>query len=349
VAARRHPVYPEWALEPARAPDYPQSAPNGHNLPMMLPPPPWAERFASGDFDEVRARLKSYGNHRRDCVGRGPLKLQLSIIDLGNASIGWVESSLGQRVVATPNLPLVHVPLRGALTYRVGSRSLEATPGRAVLIRPGTEYSLCYERSTQMIGLQPREADLLDALGTFGAAPDTGLPGAVELSLPENALAQLATALGILWEHPLPDTHGTLARHLRRSLSGWIAALLSPHLPAGASEACAAARIRLVEEWIDAHLGEPIALPSLCRVAGIGPRGLRKSFSQRRGMSPLQWVWTRRMAAARHRLMAAGDGDSVIRIAVDHGITHAGRFAVDYRRRYGERPSLTLARAQGRP
>jgi transcriptional regulator GlxA family with amidase domain len=51
-----------------------------------------------------------------------------------------------------------------------------------------------------------------------------------------------------------------------------------------------------------------------------------------------------RLQAARARLLAATEADSVTAIALDCGFAHLGRFAVAYRRAYGERPSETLAR-----
>ncbi|MCK7534410.1 MAG: hypothetical protein MZV63_27030 [Marinilabiliales bacterium] len=42
-------------------------------------------------------------------------------------------------------------------------------------------------------------------------------------------------------------------------------------------------RARNLEAWIDAHLGEPITMGTLCRVAGVGERCLQKSFLYRRG------------------------------------------------------------------
>jgi len=36
----------------------------------------------------------------------------------------------------------------------------------------------------------------------------------------------------------------------------------------------------------------------------------------------------------------------VAEVAARHGFLHAGRFAADYRRRFGESPSQTLARAR---
>jgi AraC-like DNA-binding protein len=100
--------------------------------------------------------------------------------------------------------------------------------------------------------------------------------------------------------------------------------------------------MRRVEEWIDAHLFEPITLGRLCDAAGLEVSALHKAFKRHHSVSPMRWVHSRRMVAARLRLMEAGPKDTVIRIAHDCGLVHAGRFSLAYRRRYGEYPSYTL-------
>ena len=98
----------------------------------------------------------------------------------------------------------------------------------------------------------------------------------------------------------------------------------------------------LVCEWIEAHLGDPVTLGSLCRVAGVGDRSLQMTFASLRGVSPMRYVNERRLAAAR-RLLARAEADSdVTDVATAVGFTHLGRFATFYRQAYGESPSQTL-------
>ena len=61
---------------------------------------------------------------------------------------------------------------------------------------------------------------------------------------------------------------------------------------------------------------------------------------------PLRWPYLRgtRMERTHRDLQGAepGDGVSVAALAAKWGFTHLGRFAVDYRRRFGTYPSQTL-------
>ena len=64
-------------------------------------------------------------------------------------------------------------------------------------------------------------------------------------------------------------------------------------------------RAKSVEEWIDAYLSEAITLGRLCEVAGVGGRCLQKTFIDRHGSSPMQYVTHQRLEAARTRFLRA--------------------------------------------
>jgi AraC-like DNA-binding protein len=104
------------------------------------------------------------------------------------------------------------------------------------------------------------------------------------------------------------------------------------------------ARLGDVEDWIEAHLAQPITVGRLCAVAGVGERALCKLFEAGRGMSPMRYVTERRLAAAHAHLSTAGAARDVTDVAMGVGFTHLGRFAIAYRAVFGESPSQTLRR-----
>jgi AraC-like DNA-binding protein len=63
-------------------------------------------------------------------------------------------------------------------------------------------------------------------------------------------------------------------------------------------------------------------------------------------MSPIRYLWLRRMHLARQAL-ARGNANaaSVTSIAIDHGFWELGKFSVAYRALFGESPSTTLSRS----
>jgi transcriptional regulator GlxA family with amidase domain len=105
-------------------------------------------------------------------------------------------------------------------------------------------------------------------------------------------------------------------------------------------------RVEALSRWIDAHLAENIDLGRLATVAGVGPRALAKLCVAARGVTPMQLLQARRLAAARRLLEQGGEGIRVARIAHECGFNHLGRFAGAYGDAYGEAPSDTLARSR---
>lgn len=93
-------------------------------------------------------------------------------------------------------------------------------------------------------------------------------------------------------------------------------------------------------------LAEPITMADLVRAAGVPARTLHRHFVAFLGAPPLAYLRRLRLASAREALLAARNGTSVTEIAARTGCAHQGRFAVEYRRCFGEAPSATLARAR---
>ena len=115
-------------------------------------------------------------------------------------------------------------------------------------------------------------------------------------------------------------------------------------LGSGLHSANARRALDRARQYIEAHLGETIRVESMCRYAGTTLRSLERIFAREMGMSPQQYVKARRLNAVRRRLLAAGEEHalSVTEVALNHGLAHLGRFAVDYRRYFGETPRETL-------
>jgi len=100
---------------------------------------------------------------------------------------------------------------------------------------------------------------------------------------------------------------------------------------------------RAVEEAGDA----PLDMVDLCRQVGTSRRSLEAIVRQRTGKSPWEYLRWRRLWRARAMLRRPGDGTTVTDVAFQLGFWHLSRFAAAYASIFGERPSATLARANG--
>ncbi len=90
-----------------------------------------------------------------------------------------------------------------------------------------------------------------------------------------------------------------------------------------------------------------IRLSRLCGVSGVSERSLQYAFQESLGMSPKAFMTARRLHAARQALLACSpETTRVSEVAMQHGFFELGRFAVTYRKHFGECPSETLRRVR---
>jgi AraC family ethanolamine operon transcriptional activator len=100
--------------------------------------------------------------------------------------------------------------------------------------------------------------------------------------------------------------------------------------------------IRRAEDYMQAHLGDPLSVLDLCRELAVSERTLHYAFQEVRGLSPMAYFNACRLNAVRRELRAAGDTVTVHDIAQRWGFWHTGEFAAAYLRLFGELPSQTL-------
>jgi len=97
---------------------------------------------------------------------------------------------------------------------------------------------------------------------------------------------------------------------------------------------------RRASAWLRAHLAEPIQVPDVCLALRVSRRELEFAFRTTFDQSPRDYLQALRLNAMRRALQRGGA--SVTRAALDHGLTHLGRLAAQYRTLFGESPHETL-------
>lgn len=90
---------------------------------------------------------------------------------------------------------------------------------------------------------------------------------------------------------------------------------------------------------------EPLPVSGLCQLIGVSQRTLRKAFHSVHGIPPYRHLRMLRLCDARQALLSAdGAIAKVTDIAMSFGFAELGRFAVEYKKAFGESPSQTLYR-----
>ncbi len=105
--------------------------------------------------------------------------------------------------------------------------------------------------------------------------------------------------------------------------------------------------LQRAEEHIHTHLRDEFSLLDLTEAAGTSPSTLLRTFNTHHGVSPMQYVKRLRLEAVQRVLRDADpNSHSVGRVAAEFGFRQMGRFSGDYRRAFGELPSVTLRRSR---
>jgi AraC-like DNA-binding protein len=126
-------------------------------------------------------------------------------------------------------------------------------------------------------------------------------------------------------------------------LGGQLMDMLAYSLQSGANDIPASegsvqqARLRSVQQWIEAHIGDPgVSLEKIASANGMSLRTLHLLFRHCE-MSASEWIWNRRLQLCYDEI-AKGDRRSITSIAFDHGFNSSAHFSTMFRRRYGLSP-----------
>lgn len=291
-------------------------------------------------YDSVRVR--PLGDTRT-------LDFQAEGLGLGAVTIG--ELGYGADVfVTTSHLEdAYHVlaPLTGAVQSRQLGHVVAADASCAVVLQPVGEVELRLGADCRLLSVKVDRA-------TLEREVDAALDRQVTSPMPLAASFPTGTGRGRSWaamvRQLLADMRGhnpliarpQIAKQWRDLLISGLALTVEHPF----SNEPAARRPRTVKRALDAiqeRPGHPFTAGDLAAIAGVGVRVLQDAFKQHVGMSPMTYLRRFRLDGV-HRELSNGDPwrTTVSDVAARWGFAHLGRFAGDYRRRFGESPSQTL-------
>jgi AraC family ethanolamine operon transcriptional activator len=103
--------------------------------------------------------------------------------------------------------------------------------------------------------------------------------------------------------------------------------------------------VKQANDYMQAHLDQPLTLSDLCQALDTSSRALCYGFQEVFGISPMAYLKLLRLQGVHRALKAADPGTKTVTgIAAQFGFWHLGYFAHDYHQMFGELPSETLKR-----
>lgn len=95
-------------------------------------------------------------------------------------------------------------------------------------------------------------------------------------------------------------------------------------------------------DFMHAHLSDPITISDIATASRVSIRALQSGFRRFRTTTPIAYLQQLRLYAAHGDLVDPLSELSVAQVARKWGYSHIGRFAADYKKRFGCLPSETL-------
>jgi AraC family ethanolamine operon transcriptional activator len=199
--------------------------------------------------------------------------------------------------------------------------------------------------------------DLLRFAGVFdceAAVASAMLQGA--LTLPSQMASHLRDSLTSVARSVSSDklamNHGNALAAFRNNLvAGFVNALGGAGPAPRSTPRSAAQHRRIVEravQYMRNHASEPIGVVDICQAVGVQSRVLQYCFNEVFGVTPVAYLRCLRLHQVRREIKES-PGQPVGDAAARWGIWHLGRFASDYKRLFGELPSITARLAGARP
>jgi AraC-like DNA-binding protein len=323
----------------------------------MLPP---EVSLRSASMDEA-VSVGSLVFHRHVITplvrGESP-RLTLHSYQSGPVTLGTVTYSSPVRVEtgAVRNAYQINLSLDGPLRTMRGDQSIIAGPRLAAVYGLHQHGFEGFDRPQRMLGVKIEHTALERRLEQLLDRSLHGTPIEFEFGMPLDGSRSRDwyTVLQLLgrrlWSSPGLSVDASITLNLQDTLlTGLLMSArhsFSDELaqPVGAA---APRAVRRAVEIVDAHPDASLmTVPELARTAGVSVRALQSGFRDTFDTTPLTFLRERRLTHARRDLETASiEHTSVADIAERWGFAHHGRFSLDYRRRFGEHPSVTLRRS----
>ena len=320
----------------------------------------WRRVFHGQDVEETRAFLRQgFGKDVRfDPVRRRDRRIEVRSdgVDLPSMFIHHTRLAAGFAIEGRHPDPhyVLFLPLSGCIEASAYGSSIACDPRRAfVLCRPTTPVAtLRTEAPVAALVLRLSQAAVARQLSALLGEPVGGMPEfALAMNLDEGygqsfarylllAATGFKQAASTPWN---PIMIGEFEDFITSKLlmshpHNYTAALQRLEKPIAPRD------VKRAIDFMQAQLGSPISVADIAEASGIAGRTLFKHFQDYRGVSPMRYLRNVRFEKARDALRRAQPEESVTEIALAWGFVHMGRFSVEYRQRFGERPSETLRR-----
>jgi AraC-like DNA-binding protein len=302
--------------------------------------------------EENEETMRRFGvNQRVRQLGKGKFRCDMAVRSTQQADLFADRFNRAFSIFLEPPAGTFDFLFFRSATGRFLASGEDAANDRLVVLPPGSGTDLVAPDLAGSEAFTVPEARIIEMTETLCPAPKSVLPERMTVIGGNTArLHALRKAVLDLLRHPERDPNEEQISNLIAETIAWMRESSDRWRPERLRVGGARRRVaKLTQEYIEEHHHQTVRLEDLCRVTGVRVRTLQRCFREYFGITITGYLKALRLDAARRQLRAARNSqESVTSIALQHGITHLGRFSVEFRERFGESPSETLATRAGR-
>jgi len=306
------------------------------------------------DLEEARQWGEKIFCENRLCAvdSKGALNTRIYYRRIGSIGIG--RMSYGGAVTIRPdvmeNFALVQMPIRGEERIEVGSQRVVCNPHMGSVLNSHTPTLINHASNTEKLIIRI-DRSLLErhCQQLLGRT----LRNQIEFdsSMPLDTVAGARWLRMAGWVYDCVSQDDEIPPLMVAQLESGLVSLLLANQPhtysaelASEGPSLAPSFVKRVERYIEEQAHEPISIVDMAEHAGVSSRSLFTGFRRYRNTSPMLYLKEIRLRRVNEELKRlAPGGDTVTAVAFRWGFSHLGHFTTDYKRRFGESPSETLA------
>lgn len=314
----------------------------------------------TNDLDQAREEVSRVFCSHGLFLARGEHPFHLVHNKFGRDGVSLHYVDYGASVRITPgelnSFYLVQIPLAGTAEIRSGSDAVLSTPRVAAVPNATEHLDMTWSAGTpHLVVYLPRLAIERAVESLTGRAPTSPVRFSIAMDLDSEPARRWLTLVEIL-KADADSAGAPLHDVVRAQVEDAVVLAFVTMQPSnysalitGGTLAPTPRAVRRAIELCEQGPDTTWTVSDLAAASGVSVRALQVSFRAHLGMTPLQYLRDVRLLRARRELEStAGGALSVTDTAFRWGFTNVGRFAREYRVRFGELPSQTVARAGDR-
>lgn len=307
--------------------------------------------IATRDLEEAHERITEvYIPHGLKSRDGKPLDFKLRYLASDRLTIGHLRYGADAELLVPPMLECYHLNLTIHGETMVSQRGVHAATeaGRSgVVFSPTDPFTVRWSPDAIQYAIKIPRGSLEGQLGAMVGRPvvkPINFDLAFDLTSPTGqsllaAVQHLRTEL---------SRHGGMAEYplVRAQLESYVLSQMLLVIPSDFHQLIRATtdlvrrrHVRVAMDFMEEHAAEPITSTDVANAACVSIRALQAGFHDEVGMSPMAYLRNLRLDKAHAELLASPADVSVSAVASRWGFMHLGRFAEQYRRKFGMLPS----------